>query len=61
MYKEEQEVETLGLVVSEAGVMVGLQYFKPSWGILGISVALGSQSIEWTVVECSICPASAGL
>jgi hypothetical protein len=61
MYGYDQEVEAVGVVVSEDGVMVGLQYFKPGWGVLGIEVEVGSQPIHWTITECSICPESAGL
>jgi len=61
MYGDGQEVETVGLVVSEAGTMVGLQYFKPGWGVLGIDVEVGAQPMNWTIIECSICPESAGL
>jgi len=61
MYGDGQEVETVGLVVSEADTMVGLQYFKPGWGVLGIAVEVGSQPMNWTVIECSVCPESAGL
>ena len=61
MYGEGEEVETVGLVISEAGTVVGLQYFKPGWGVLGIAVEVGSQPMNWTIVECSICPESAGL
>jgi len=61
MYGEDREVEAVGLVVSEEGVMVGLQYFKPQWGLLGFAVDAGSTSTSWTITECSICPASSGL
>jgi len=61
MYGDGEEVETVGLVVFEAETMVGLQYFKPGWGVLGIAVEVGTQATDWTVIECSICPESAGL
>ena len=61
MYGDDQETEALGLLVSEGGLAVGLQYFKAGWGILGIDTEVGSTSTQWNVIECSACPESAGL
>jgi len=63
MYGDNAEVETVGLVIYEveSEAMVGLQYFKPTWGLLGLSLDAGSVSTSWSITECSICPASSGL
>ena len=62
MYGDGQEIESLGIVVFDSeGTFVGLQYFKPEWGILGVSLDLGSTTVEWKITECSVCPESAGL
>jgi hypothetical protein len=61
MYGEGEEVEALGLLISEHSTQVGLQYFKASWGILGQEVEVGGAATLWTVTECSICPPEANL
>ena len=61
-YGDDQEIESLGVVIYDEGsTMVGLQYFKPEWGVLAMSIDLGSSTVNWTITECSVCPASAGL
>jgi len=61
MYGDGDEVEALGLLVSEGGDDVGLQYFKARWGLLGQQLELDGASVMWTITECSLCPGSAGL
>ena len=61
MYGDGEEVEALGLLVSEHSTQAGLQYFKAGWGILGQEVEVGGASTSWTVTECSICPPEANL
>ena len=60
-YGNGQEVETLGNQAFEDLSDIGIQYVKPSWGLLGQQLTFGSDEITWTITECSVCPPDAGL
>ena len=43
------------------GSFAGLQYWKPEWGLLGMSVELSAGGRTWEIQACSVCPPSSGL
>ncbi len=61
MYGAGKEVEALGLLVREDDDVLGLQYFKAGWGLLGQDVEIDGQNYQWTIIECTACPPEAGL
>ena len=60
-YGDNKEVETLGNALRMDGGVVGLQYLRGGWGLLGQSLQVEGDLVEWTIIECSPCPAEAGL
>mgnify|MGYP000176569822 FL=1 len=54
-------VDCLETELERAGSFVGLQYFRPEWGILGMELDLSGTGVSWEIVACSLCPQESGL
>ena len=54
-------VDCLETELERASSFAGLQYFKPEWGLLGMTLDLSGSGVTWEVVACSVCPAESGL
>ncbi|MCO4772292.1 MAG: hypothetical protein KDA24_19820 [Deltaproteobacteria bacterium] len=54
-------IDCLETQLERGGAPVGLQYFKPEWGLLGMEIELGSGGRSWEIEACSVCPPESGL
>ncbi len=54
-------VDCLETELDRAGSLVGLQYFRPRWGLLGMTIDLSGTGVSWEIIGCSVCPPESGL
>lgn len=54
-------IDCLETELARNGSFAGLQYWKPEWGLLGMSVELSAGGRTWEIRACSVCPPSSGL
>ncbi len=54
-------VDCLETIVERGGADAGFQYWKPSWGLLGMEIELSGSPRTWDIEACSVCPGSSGL
>jgi hypothetical protein len=57
----EEGVDCLETTLERNGSGVGFQYWKPEWGLLGMSVEVSSGGRTWEITACSACPVGSGL
>ncbi len=54
-------VDCLETELERASSFAGLQYFKPEWGLLGMTLDLSGNGLTWEITGCSVCPPESGL
>ena len=54
-------VDCLETELERAGGFAGLQYFRPEWGLLGMTLDLSGDGLGWEILACSVCPPESGL
>ena len=54
-------VDSLETELERGGSFAGLQYFRPEWGVLGMTLDLSGAGVSWEIVGCSVCPPESGL